>query len=117
MDDTFVFQAFRESPARAAAQVKNLEARLALEAQRCLQLEKQIQVLREDVLQARTHMKDLEARLADAAKRTLQLETQIHDLREIAAPAVPRVEEQKKQSAGLPQRSAAQNARRTRKKV
>ena len=77
MDDPLVFQAFRESPARAAAQMKNLEAKLALESQRCLQLEKQVQALHESAAQAGARISDLEARVAEEAGRMLRLEQQM----------------------------------------
>ena len=69
--------AFRESVDPATVRVKSLEARLARESQRCLQFEKQVQVLSESAAEAVMRINDLEAKLADKASRMLQLEKQI----------------------------------------
>ena len=72
-----MIHAFRESLDPAAVRVNSLEARLAQESQRCLQLEKHVQALSESAVQAVTRLHDLEARLADDAERMLQLEKQM----------------------------------------
>jgi chromosome segregation ATPase len=69
--------AFRESLDPTAVRVRNLEARLAQEARRCLQLEKQVQALCESAAHADARINELEARLADEAGRMLQLEKQM----------------------------------------
>ena len=70
-------QAFRESVDPATVRVKNLEARLSQESQRCLQLEKQVQALSESAAETVARINGLEARLADEAGRMLQLEKQM----------------------------------------
>ena len=72
-----MMQAFRESVDPATVRVKSLEARLAQESQRCLQLEKQVQALSESTMEAVARINDLEAKLADKAGRMLQLEKQM----------------------------------------
>ncbi len=58
-----MMQAFRESPGQSNDQFKNLEARLAIESQRCLLLEQQLQVLREDFVRSMARIRELEDRL------------------------------------------------------
>ena len=72
-----MMHAFRESVDPATVRVKSLEARLAQESQRCLQMEKQVQDLREIAAQAVARINDLEARLAGETERMLQLEKQM----------------------------------------
>ena len=72
-----MMQAFRESVDPATVLVKSLEARLAQESQRCLQMEKQVQALSENAAQAVARMHDLESRLAEETTRIRQLEKQM----------------------------------------
>ena len=72
-----MMQAFRESIDPATVRVKSLEARLAQEAHRCLQMEKQVQVLRAAADHAVARIHELEAKLAAGAERMLQLEKQM----------------------------------------
>ena len=72
-----MIHAFRESLDPAATRVKSLEVRLAQESQRCLQLEKQVQVLSETATDAIVRVKDMEAKLADEVGRMFQLEKQM----------------------------------------
>ena len=70
-------QAFRESVDPATVRAKSLEARLAQESQRCLQIEKQVQALSESAAETVARINELEARLAGDAERMLQLEKQM----------------------------------------
>ena len=72
-----MMHAFRESVDPATVLVKSLEARLAQESQRCLQMEKQVQALSENAAQAVARMHDLESRLAEETTRVRQLEKQM----------------------------------------
>ena len=72
-----MMQAFRESVDPATVLVKSLEARLAQESQRCLQMEKQVQALSENAAQAVARMHDQESRLAEETTRIRQLEKQM----------------------------------------
>lgn len=72
-----MIRAFRESVDPATVRVKNLEAWLAQESQRCLRLEKQVQVLSESAAKAVARINDLEAKLVDETGRMLQLEKQM----------------------------------------
>ena len=117
-------QAFRESVDPATVRVKSLEARLAQDSQRCLQMEKQVQDLRGNAAQAAGRIDALEARLAGAAERMLQLEqqmqaflgstkhpiAQVRDLEpRIVEPEQPPVEAIKKVAVKVP-RQAKQKA-------
>lgn len=72
-----MIRAFRESTDPATIRTKSLEARLAQESQRCLQMEKQAQDLRECVAQAVVRISDLEAKFTGEVERMLQLEKQM----------------------------------------
>ena len=119
-----MMHAFRESVDPAAVRVKTLEARLAQESHRCLQLEKQVQDLRGNAAQAAGRVNDLEVKLANEAVRMLQLEkqmqaflgstkhpiAQVRDLEpRIVEPEQPPVEAVKKVSVKVP-RQAKQKA-------
>ena len=69
--------AFRESVDPATVRVKRLEARLAQESQRCLQFEKQVQILSEKAAEAIARINDLEIKLTDKTSDMLQLEKQM----------------------------------------
>lgn len=75
-----MMHAFRESHDPAAVRVKSLEARLAQESQRGLQLEKRVQSLSEETAQAAARINGLEIRLAQESERMLQLEKQMQAL-------------------------------------
>ena len=72
-----MMKAFRESIGPAAVRANNLEARLAQESQRGLQLEKQVQALSESAAETVARINDLEARLAGAAERMCELDKQM----------------------------------------
>jgi len=72
-----MMHAFRENVDPAAVRVKSLEARLAQETQRCLQLEKQVQALGEKAAEAAARITGMEVKLEEEAGRMLQLEKQM----------------------------------------
>lgn len=118
-----MMQAFRESIDPATVRVKSLESRLAQEAQRCLQLEKQVQALSESAAQAVARINDLEARLADGAERMLQLEKQMqaflgstkHPIAQVRD-LEPRIVEREMQPAEVIQKVAVKAPRQARRK-
>jgi len=118
-----MMHAFRESLDPATARVKSLEARLAQETQRCLQLDKQVQALSERAAQAVARIHELEARLAEGAKRILQIEKQMqaflgsttHPIAQ-ARNREPRIVARGTPSAGVMPRVAGKAPRQARRK-
>jgi hypothetical protein len=119
-----MIHAFRESLDPAATRVKSLEVRLAQESQRCLQLEKQVQVLSETTKDAIARVKDMEAKLADKAGRMLQLEKQMqaflgstkHPIAQVRD-LEPRVAETERPSAEVIQKVAVKVSRQAKRKT
>jgi uncharacterized protein involved in exopolysaccharide biosynthesis len=119
-----MMHAFRESVDPAAVRVKSLEARLAQESQRCLQMEKQVQGLRENAEQSVARITDLEARLAGAAERMVQLEKQMqaflgstkHPIAQVRD-LEPRIEEPEPPPAEVIQKVMVKAPRQARRKV
>ena len=117
-------RAFRESADPAAIRVKSLEARLAQESQRCLQLETRVQVLCESAHQSAARIQALEARLEDEAGRMLQLEKQMqaflgrttHPIAQVRD-LEPLIVEQKKPPAVAAPRVEGKVPRQARRKV
>ena len=66
-----MMQAFRENLDPAAVRVKSLEARLALETERCLKLEKQVKEL--ETRLAREAARPAHAQSPEEERRTLRL--------------------------------------------
>jgi predicted nucleic acid-binding Zn-ribbon protein len=119
-----MMHAFRESVDPATVRAKSLEARLAQESQRCLQMEKQMQDLRGNAAQAVTRINDLEARLAGAAERMLHLEKQMqaflgstkHPIAQVRD-LEPRIVEPEQLSAEAIQKVVVKAPRQARRKV
>jgi len=96
-----MIQAFRESPNPAALRVKTLEARLAEEARRGLQLEKRVEALSERMLEVEKQMQAFLGHMT-------------HPIAE-ARDAEPRIGESKPQPAeiaGIPAKAPRQARRR-----
>ena len=116
--------AFRESVDLATVRVKSLEARLTQEFQRCLQFEKQVQILSESAAEAVARINDLEAKLADKAGRMLQLEKQMqaflgstkHPIAQVRD-LEPRVAETERPSAEVIQKVAVKVSRQAKRKT
>lgn len=116
--------AFRESVDPATIRVKGLEARLAQESQRCLQLEKQVQVLSESAAEAVARINHLEARLAGEAERMLELEKQMqaflgrttHPIAQVRD-LEPRIVETGKPPAAVIQQVAVKTPRQAKRKA
>ena len=119
-----MMHAFRESHDPAAVRVKGLEARLAQESQRCLQLEKQVQTLSGETAQAAARIDGLETRLAQESERMLQLEKQMqaflgrttHPIAQ-ARDVEPRIVEPEEPSAGVDPRVEGKTPRQARRKA
>jgi chromosome segregation ATPase len=119
-----MMHAFRESVDPATVRAKSLEARLAQESQRCLQIEKQVQALSESAAEAVARINELEAMLAGDTERMLQIEKQMqaflgstkHPIAQVRD-LEPRIVEPEQSPAEIIQRGSVKVPRQARRKV